>query len=157
MNNIKGLSDKKRAEIAEISGVAAESIYRMGYADGVTASTADGTIESQGLVETLIEMASLIQRVQKHHAENDATIFGFSASEYDRSIHVKTKPFLQNFTEFEIRIRKNVKFMYELYVDISGVKLITLMDPVGIVDLRETMPEQWEYIQKKVQVEGIAS
>ncbi|WP_340742227.1 hypothetical protein [Sporosarcina sp. FSL K6-5500] len=130
MNNIKGLSDKKRAEIAAIT-------------------------EGESKLVSLNEIASLVQRINSHMDDADGDVLSFYSGHKTSIIHMKPIPYLTEFIDFGIRIRDCDKFPYEFTSSIGGVTFLAIMSVSEVVDLKTTIPEQWEYIQSKVQVEAV--
>lgn len=130
MNKIKGLSDRKRAEIAAIT-------------------------EGKSKLVSLNEIASLVQRINSHRDDANGDILAVDIGDSRSHIHMKPIPFLTEFIDFEIKTRDSAKYPYELSSSIAGVTFKALMSASEIVDLKMTIPDQWEYISSKVQVEAV--
>lgn len=120
MNNIKGLSEKKRAEVA-------------------------------GMV-SLNEITNLIQKLKSIMDDSKYTVIDVSVSSNNTYVHLDTITFLTEFIEFDIAVDDDDIYPYELKAEISGVEFMAVMSAAEILDLKESIPDQWEYIWRKVQV-----
>ncbi|MET3658130.1 hypothetical protein [Sporosarcina psychrophila] len=130
MNNIKGLSDKKRAEIAAITEVESKLV-------------------------SLNEMASLVQRINSHMDDADGDIIAVDIGNSRSHIHMRHIPFLTEFINFDISTRDSEKYPYEFSSNIGGVTFKAIISVSEVVDLKTSIPNQWEYIQRKVQVAAV--
>lgn len=122
MNNIKGLSDKKRGEVLSM--------------------------------ESLHAVAGLLQQIDSHIDDSNREIMGVSISPSGATVHIKRDTFLSAFFHFEINERDSTKYPYGISESIGGVEFTAILQASEIVDLKDSIPEQWEYIQKKLQVEA---
>lgn len=121
MNNIKGLGERKREEVA-------------------------------GMV-SLNEVAGLVQQIESHMDDSDCEILGILMDSRGSSVNLWHDTFLSEFLEFDIRVKDEPEFPYRLSASILGVEFSTLLNAADILELKDTMPDQWEYIQNKLQVE----
>ena len=130
MNNIKGLSDKKRAEIAAIT-------------------------EGESKLVSLNKMASLVQQLDSLMDDSSGDIISVSIDGGRSLIHMRPTPFLIEFIDFEIKTRDSVEYPYEFIRNIGGVIFYAIVSVAEVVDLITTIPDQFDYIQAKVQVEAV--
>lgn len=119
MNNIKGLSGKKRAEVAALS---------------------------------LYEISTLVQQLESILDDSERDVIGVSVNANKSHVHLESITFLIEFMEFDIEVDDSPVYPYELKAEIGGVEFIAVMSVAEIADLKTTIPDQWEYIQRKVQV-----
>ncbi|MBO0586489.1 hypothetical protein [Sporosarcina sp. E16_8] len=119
MNNIKGLSGKKRAEVAALS---------------------------------LYEISTLVQQLESILDDSERDVIGVSVNANKSHVHLESITFLIEFMEFDIEVDDSPDYPYELKAEIGGVEFIAVMSVAEIADLKTTIPDQWEYIQRKVQV-----
>lgn len=122
MNNIKGLSEKKRGEVLSM--------------------------------ESLHAVAGLIQQMDSHRDDSGGEMMGASVSCNGANVHIGKDTFLSAFNQFEIEVNEESKYPYRLTESIGGVEFVAIFKASDIVNLKEIIPEQWEYIQKKLQGEA---
>ena len=116
MNNIKGLSEKKRGAMS------------------------------------LNEISTLVQQLESILDDSERDVIGVSVSANKSHVHLESITFLIEFMEFDIEVDDCPDYPYELKTEIGGVDFIAVMSVSEIADLKTTIPDQWEYIQRKVQV-----
>lgn len=99
---------------------------------------------------SLIEVSSLIGELQSIMDDSGRIIQGIYIG---RNTFVQMEPteFLIEFMEYEIKVDDDERYSFVLKSSISGVQFITVMSTAEIVELKESIPDQWEYIQRKVQ------
>ncbi|QNK89061.1 hypothetical protein H7992_04875 [Sporosarcina sp. resist] len=59
--------------------------------------------------------------------------------------------FLSEFDRFDIEVSENTDYLFKLSKCVGDVEFNTIMTASEIVDLKNTMPDKWEYIQLQLQ------
>lgn len=134
MNNLKGLSEKKRAEIAAVAE----------------------TIEPEGnKMVSLNEIASLVQRLLTIMSNSKRDVLGVNLGRIGDYVQLDHIAFLTEFIDFDIGVRDGMDYPYELSSKIGDVTFYAVMFASDIIDLKTTIPEQFDYITAKVQVDEV--
>lgn len=100
-------------------------------------------------------IASLVQQIKSIMAASNNDILIVDIDTCNTHVQMKHIAFLVEFVEFEIRFAEGSQFPFELSSTINGVKFFAFMDAPRIIDLKKTIPDQFDYIQSKVQVETV--
>lgn len=103
---------------------------------------------------SLNEISTLVQRLESILDDSENTVLGVSVSSSSTFAHLEHITFLTEFIEYQIEVSDDADYPYELKAKIGGVEFIAIMSAEEVVDLRESIPEQWAYIQSKVQCIG---
>ena len=101
---------------------------------------------------SLNEIASLVQRIESIIDDSENAIFSVNVSSDNTYVHLDAINFLTEFIEYDIGVDDDDDYPYELKAEIGGVVFMAIMSTEEVVDLKESIPKQWEYIQAKVQV-----
>jgi len=101
---------------------------------------------------SLNEISTLVQQLESILDDSERTVISVSVSSKKSYAHLDSNTFLVEFMEFDIEVDDCPDYPYELKAEIGGVEFIAVMSVAEIVDLKITIPDQWEYIQRKVQV-----
>ncbi|MEK5038936.1 hypothetical protein [Sporosarcina sp. FSL K6-3457] len=104
---------------------------------------------------SLNKVASLVKQIQSLMAESDNDILIADIDTCNTHVQMKHIAFLVEFVEFEIRFIEDAQYPYELSSTINGVKFFAFMDARRIVDLKTIIPDQFDYISAKLQVEAV--
>lgn len=118
----------------------------------------DGTVSKYVGREKMVslnEIASLVKQIQSLMAASDNDILIADIDTCNTHVQMKHIAFLVEFIEYEIRFIEDAQYPYELSSTINGVKFFAFMDARRIVGLKTTIPDQFDYITVKVQVEGV--
>lgn len=99
----------------------------------------------------LQEIASLVQQIEAIMDDSERGIMGVSVSDNRSYVHVGRATFLENFTEFEFEVLEGIDYPYEFIAEIDGVKFMALYQTGQVLELKDTHPEIWEFVQRKVQ------
>lgn len=67
-------------------------------------------------------------------------------------VQLNPELFLTEFVDFDITVNEEMSYPFRLTASIGGVAFFVLLNASEIVDLKTTIPSQWEYIQRKLQV-----
>lgn len=104
---------------------------------------------------SLNEIANLVTQIESIKDDSDNTVICVSIAMASTYILLESSCFLSEFVDFNIICVKDIerKRPYELKASILGVEFATLMSSEEIVDLKITMPNQWEYIQQTLQMD----
>lgn len=101
---------------------------------------------------SLNEVASLVQQLESIRDDSNRQIISIDIGSMGSTVQLGTEGFLTEFVDFEIVFIEHLNYPYRLSTSIGGIEFMSLMNADEIVDLKTSMPEQWEYIQRKVQV-----
>lgn len=101
---------------------------------------------------SLNEVSSLICKLQSIMDDSGNDILHITIGSRTH-VQMKAIDFLIEFMEYEIEVDDEIKYSFTFTAYIAGVKFVTVMSAVEVVNLKERIPAQWEYIQKKVQME----
>lgn len=105
---------------------------------------------------SLNEIAALINKIDAILAESEGSIYSARVDGLIKRVQMKDVDFLSEFVDFEIVIdteAERFSFPYELQHKINGVTFFTLMTAADIAQLETTIPEQFDYISKRLQEE----
>lgn len=201
MNKLKGLSDKKRVEIAAVaetientgqlvrkvdrksktgdfvrfnglveSGTMNDTFYEVKNVDQYVDEFGDlkdiySWRTSNSIIEifevvgnnmvSLNEIASLVQRLRTIVDQSKRDVLGVHLGSFSDYVQLDNIAFLTEFIEFNITVVADDEFPYELISSIGGIVFCAVMSAKDIVDLKTTIPDQFDYITSKVQVDGI--
>ena len=144
----------KRAEIAESIDVMSEVIYNAGFEAGKAKSASfEGGESGEREGDNINNILSLIQLLKSNIDTLGDSVYSYNVEQNRSVIHLRIELFIAKFTDFEISVKESMKYPYHLTMDIDGVVFLALTNAQEIVDLKATMPEQWAYIQSKLQVD----
>ena len=104
---------------------------------------------------SLNEISALLQQLESILDDSERTVINVNVSSTNTYVQLDSITFLIEFMEFDIEVDDSPDYPYELKAEMGGVKFIAVMSAAEVVDLKTTIPEQWEYIQSKVQVEAV--
>lgn len=104
---------------------------------------------------SLNEIASLVQLIQSHMDDSENDVLVVDIDTCHSHVQMKHIAFLIEFINYEVEFKEDKQFPYEVSKVLNGVKFVAYMNAADIVDLKTAIPDQWEYIQSKVQVEAV--
>ena len=104
---------------------------------------------------SLNEISALLQQLESILDDSERTVINVNVSSTNTYVQLDSITFLIEFMKFDIEVDDSPDYPYELKAEMGGVKFIAVMSAAEVVDLKTTIPEQWEYIQSKVQVEAV--
>lgn len=102
---------------------------------------------------SLNEISTLVQRLESIIVDSEHGVFGINVNSGHTHVHLEAITFLTEFIEYDIEVDGDENYPYELKAKIAGVKFIAMMSVADVVDLKDSIPKQWEYIQEKLQIE----
>jgi len=102
---------------------------------------------------SLNEISTLAQRIKSIINDSEHTVLSVNVSTSSTFVHLDAINFLTEFIEYDIEVDDDEDYPYEFKAKNGGVEFSAMMSVEEVVDLKESIPEQWEYIQRKVQVE----
>lgn len=102
---------------------------------------------------SLNEIALLVQQIKScmNDSENDVLIVDIDTCH--SHVQMKHIAFLIEFIDYEIKFIEDTRFPYEVSKILNGVKFVAYMNASDIVDLKTSIPDQFDYIQSKVQMD----
>lgn len=108
---------------------------------------------------SLNEIAALLNQIDAILNDSDGAIYSTYVDDRMKTVQMESDSFLSEFVDFDITVRNDEEFSYpyRLSQKIYGVEFFTLMDADGVFALNESMPEQFDYISKKLQEETYES
>ena len=102
----------------------------------------------------ITEIVSLVQCFKSYMDNSNDTLWSLRISDHGAGIHMQKKEFLSKFIQYEINVNENSdSYPYELTSCIDEVSFFALFNTAEIIELKDTMPNQWEYIQNEIQKE----
>lgn len=102
---------------------------------------------------SLNAISTLVQRLESIIVNSEHDVLGIDVSPGHTHVHLEAITFLTEFIEYDIEVDGDENYPYELKAKIAGVKFMAMMSAADVVDLKDSIPRQWEYIQAKLQVE----
>lgn len=105
---------------------------------------------------SLNEISNLVQQLESIIDDSDKDVINIAVSVIGGGsyVHISWTLFLSEFVDFDVVcLGEERDYSFEFTKKIFGVEFMSLMSTAEIVDLKTTMPEQWEYIQQKLQTE----
>ena len=106
---------------------------------------------------SLNEIATLINQIDAILDESDGEVTSAHIVHNKKtSVYMTFTAFLSEFVDFEIKVNEFSDIPFQLSKGINGVMFSTLLNASQVADLELTMPEQFDYISKKLQmIEGM--
>lgn len=102
---------------------------------------------------SLNEISTLVQRLETIIDDSERAVLSINISPGHNFVHLEAITFLTEFIEYDIEVDGGEKYPYELKAKIGGVGFMAIMSVADVVDLKDSIPKQWEYIQAKLQVD----
>lgn len=102
---------------------------------------------------SLNETATLVQRLESIIDDSENNVLSINVSSINTFVHLDAINFLTEFIEYDIEVDDDEEYPFEFKAKIGGIEFTAMMSAEEVVGLRDSIPEQWEYIQAKVQVE----
>ena len=102
----------------------------------------------------LKSIVSLVQKIQWWIDDSSRDVISVTMFRDESQVHLDRVAFLSEFDSFQIRFIENEKPYYEMTRNMGAVKFIAVISFEDIVDLKSTMPNRWDYIQKSIQMES---
>lgn len=103
---------------------------------------------------SLNEISSLVQRLELIIIDSEHAVLSVNVSSSNTFVHLDAINFLTEFIEYEIEVDDDEDYPYELKSKIGEIEFMAIMSAEEVVDLKESIPDQFDYIQSKVQVES---
>lgn len=102
---------------------------------------------------SLNEISELLQRIDSILDDSDDTVLCVHVDPGHTFVHLEAITFMTEFIEYEIEVSDDEEYPYDLKAKIGGVEFTAVMSASEVLDLKESIPDQFDYISSKVQVD----